>query len=461
MSSIFPRRTNPPRSVGGACGAVAASLLVLLGAPLGAQTAPPVDSAKLSADSLAARLARAEAAIALLRQQLASEAQTAVHARSRVQMELTGRLITNAFSSSGRVNSVDVPQFVLPDVIAPAGDRALGLSLRQSRLGAVVSVDDVLGATFDGAIDMDFFGGTSAGAGDRRLFPEPRMRTAHARLRWTSTELMIGSETPLVSDLNPVSIAAVGVPGFVTAGNLWNWLPQLRLTRELFAVPVADASVRWAVQGAVLEPFTSTQPPGDPDAADAGERSGRPFLEARLRARWGEEVEPSDVSIAPGGEIGVGVHDGRVRALATPRDGQVSRALTADWRFAIGRFAELRGEAYTGRLVRGLGGGGIGQNYGRAVAPALLGPAVRDVAGWTQINVQPTPVLIAGAGCGVDRANGDDSPVRERNVSCAAHLLWRPVQPLVAGLEFRRMSTRYTDRSFRANHVNLAFGFEL
>ena len=55
----------------------------------------------------------------------------------------------------------------------------------------------------------------------------------------------------------------------------------------------------------------------------------------------------------------------------------------------------------------------------------------------------------------------DDRPIRESNTSCAAHLLWRPAQPLVMGLEFRRVQTTYAARTSRANHVNLSFGFEL
>ena len=65
------------------------------------QSAAPPDS--LSPDSLAARLARAEAAIALLRQQLATESQSTVRTRSRLQLELTGRILTNSFMTFGRV----------------------------------------------------------------------------------------------------------------------------------------------------------------------------------------------------------------------------------------------------------------------------------------------------------------------------------------------------------------------
>ena len=154
-------------------------------------TAPAAVPDSLSPDSLAARLARAEAAIAALRQQLATESQSTVHTRSRLQLDLTGRILTNFFLTTGRVNNLDVPGTALAPAAAPESD-ALGVSVRQSRLGAVLTVDGVLGGSFIGDFEMDFFGGVQTGPGDRRLFPEPRMRTTTARLRWSRTEVMAG-----------------------------------------------------------------------------------------------------------------------------------------------------------------------------------------------------------------------------------------------------------------------------
>ena len=456
----------------------AAAAAAVLGAawtadPLAAQTPAPNDSSgvparpaaapdTLSPDSLAARLARAERAIALLRQQLADESQSAVRTHSRFQLELSGRVLTNAFATSGRTNSVDVPLVALePGAGAETDGHVLGVTVRQSRLGVALTVDDVLGGAFVGDADLDFAGGVQNGPGDRRLFPEPRLRTARARLIWPRTELLVGSETPLISDLNPVSVAAVGVTGFVAAGNLWNWLPQLRLTQEIGATRVGRGAVHWGVQGAVLAPFAGSQFPGESDAVDAAERSGRPYLEGRLRARWGDPdgAAATDATIGGGGgEVGVGVHRGWV-AVA---DGVLrsSRALSLDARVSLTPLVELRGEGYSGRLLRGLGGGGIGQNFGVAEAGEALGPPVRDVAGWAQLNVQAHPLVIAGAGCGVDRAEDDDRPLRRRNGVCAAHLLWRPAQPLVFGAEYRRLRTRYASGPARAGHFNLALGFE-
>ena len=423
--------------------------------------APAVAADSLSPDSLAARLARAEAAIAALRQQLATESQSTVHTRSRLQLDLTGRIITNFFMTQGRANVVDVPGTALAPSPAPEDD-AFGVTVRQSRLGAVLTVDGVLGGSFIGAVDMDFFGGVQNGPGDRRLFPEPRMRTTSARLRWTRTEVMVGMEVPLVSELNPVSLAASGIPLFSGSGNLWNWLGQLRVSQDVATTTLGSTAVSWAVQGAVMTPYAAVQASTEPDAVDAGERSDRPAFEGRLRARWGDSASSrgSDESIGDGGgEIGVGVHHGWVSnglgKLVT------SYATTVDARVSFTSWLELRGEAYTGRLLRGLGGGGIGQAYGRPETGQTIGPPVHDQAGWAQLNARVHPTLLTGAGCGLDVVDDDDRPTRRRNNSCAAHLLWRPSEPVLVGLEYRRIVTEFDPGvSGNVRHLNLSIGFE-
>jgi hypothetical protein len=424
----------------------------------------------LALDSLKARLAAAEAAITLLREQLASESQSVVHTRSRIRVEFSAQVLTNSFITLGRVNNVDVPQTVLSPPAAtatPPTNDATGITLRQTRLGAAASVEEVLGGTLASDIDFDLFGGVQNGPGDRRLFPEPRLRTARARLTWARTEVMIGSETPLISDLNPSSLASVATPDFSGAGNLWNWLGQLRLTRELTSLGGGANKVRFAIQGAVMSPYTATVAPGDPDGVDAGERSRLPAIEGRLRGRWGPETE-GDGTIAEGviggrgGEIGVGFHRGWITTAVGST--VATYAVSFDGHAVIMNGVEVRGEWYSGRLLRGLGGGGIAQSFGRAPATApagSLGPPIRDQAGWVQLNLQPNPTVLTGFGCGVDVANANDAPTRLQNTVCATHFTWRPIQPLLMGLEYRQLGTRFTTGTYGARHINLYFGFEL
>ncbi len=413
-----------------------------------------------NADSLTARLARAEAAIALLQQQLAIEANTVVRTRSRLQLELSGRVLTNSYFTSGRGNSVELPLFVRDPLTGPAGAggrpdaRAFGVSLRQTFIGAALSVDSVLGGTLVADIDVDFFAGGTAATAEPFAFPQMRLRTVNAQLQWSRTVLMVGSDSPLISDLNPVSLAAAGTPGFAVAGNLWNWIPQLRLSQTVMRRQIGSTPVAVQMHGAALAPAVGVRHVGEPDAIDAGERAARPALEARLSVQWGA----SDAADDARGEVGLGVHRGWMRLSGDSTT--ATGALAADARVGLSHGVSLLAEGYAGRAIAALGGGGIGQTFGSAVRGAPFGAPVRDIAGWLQLNAQLRPSVLSGLGCGLAVANARDLPRRLRNGSCEAHVIWRPTQPVLVGLELRRIGTTYSTGAERVTHLNLALGFE-
>ncbi|MDA1082667.1 MAG: hypothetical protein O2973_13545, partial [Gemmatimonadetes bacterium] len=103
----------------------------------------------------------------------------------------------NAFGNSRRVNNVDVPVFVRPDTASGLPLGGGGMAIRQTTLGLALSDSDVLGASFSGSLDVDFFGGQQPSAGGR-TFPLVRMRIARAALSWRNAELMMGQDAPLV-----------------------------------------------------------------------------------------------------------------------------------------------------------------------------------------------------------------------------------------------------------------------
>ena len=407
--------------------------VTLLGLPLRAQTPT---AAQL--DSVKQRLDDAEATLALLREQLATENGMALRTRSRVALEFSGRALMNVFSNSSRTNNVDVPLFARPDSgSGPQGGAAM--SIRQTRLTLALSVREVAGGTFIGDLDVDFFGGQLPSSGGR-TFPLLRLRTARGTIAWRHGELMMGQDQPLVAGLDPISLASVGTPGFTAAGNLWLWLPQVRATVQ------STGPVRIAVQAAVLAP-TSGDPNGLFDTQfDAAERTSMPYLEGQLRAQWGEDRSVSTVA--------VGVHTGRIAdALDAER---TSRAVTLTVQLPIGSHLELRGEAFDGQALRGLGGGGIGQGLG------LGGTPVRTRGGWGQLNLSATPRILVGLGAGMDDPEDADLAPggRTRNVTSEFHVHWHPSGPLVVGAEWRQTKTDFTVGSRTNQHLNLAFGFQ-
>ncbi len=352
-------------------------------------------------------------------------------------VEFTGTVLMNGFYNSARTNNSDAPTFADSDTVGVTGTSA---TLRQTRLGAIVTDPNVLGGSFSGELDLDFFGGQQPAAGNR-TFPLVRLRRATATVQWTYLHLMLGQDAPLIAERNPHSLASVGVPDFTSAGNLWLWIPQVRLTAEYGYV------LRLAVQGAVLAPIagvqglTTTQP-------DSGERTSRPYVQGRIRLAWGPTDDPSEVAI--------GGHIGWLRGLDSLASDTVlqSNALTFDTRLRFGP-AELLGEAFVGKALAGLGGGGVAQNTGAGGVP------VRTSGGWGQINLRPRAGWMFGGGCGIDDPKDADVPAtgRFRNFVCEGHVEWRPPGPLVFGFEFRRLETRYQAGDFVVNHLNLAAGY--
>lgn len=359
-------------------------------------------------------------------------------------IEFTGFVLANGFYNTAQVNNSDVPQFAALDSI---GIGNAGGTMRQTRLGLFINDPSVLRGTFVGEVDIDFFGGQQPSSGGRS-FPLLRLRRALGTLTWTgqgsSMELLIGQEGPLVADRSPRSLASVGFPDFAGAGNLWLWIPQVRLTGEF------GTTLRLALQGAILAPGTGAPQSSFNTQPDSAERTGRPSLEGRLRVAWGPTDEPN--------ELGIGGHIGWFFGTDT-LSGEtllVSQAVTADGRFKFG-IVEFVGEAFAGKALAGLGGGGIGQNTGAAGVP------VHTKGGWGQLNLRPTSEWVFGGGCGID--DPDDADVaavatgRLKNFVCEGHLEWRPQGPLVFGFEFRRLKTSYTAGDFTANHMNLAAGY--
>src|SRR2546426_8957180 len=322
-------------------------------------------------------------------------------------VELTGLVLVNGFFTNARVNNSDVPQFA--DSLPSAS--AIGGTIRQTRLGLLVTDPDVLRGSSSGEVDVDFYGGQQPSSGGRTS-PLLRLRRAVGIVSWPHAQLLFGQESPLVAERSPRSLASVGNPDFATAGNLWLWLPQFRATLE------QGYTLRLAEQVAVLAPTSGTAQGLFNTQPDSAERSGRPYLQARVRLAWGPNDDPSEVAI--GGHLGW---------LASADTLFQSRAVPVDARVQVGR-VELLSEAFSGKALAGLGGGGIGQSLGPT------GKEGRTKGGWGQLNVRPRREVMVGGGCGIDHPDdADPSDARGRprgrlhNFGCQGHGELRPRRP--------------------------------
>ena len=417
-----------------------ALLLVVVAAlpalPAAAQT--PQDSAQAVMDSLTERLERAERAIERLQRQAQELDQAKVGTRSRNRLEFSGTILLNGFWSDARVNNSDVPTFVAtPQDTTGLPNGYGGASVRQTRLGMALSGVQALGASLSGDLQLDFYGGQQPTTGGR-TFPLPRIRTAFARLDWRHVGLLVGQETQIVSPWNPAGLASVGLPGFTNAGNLWFWIPQVRLTYETGARP------RLGLQAAALSPVMGTAQGTFLTQPDSAEKSQRPFVQGRLYTGWGDGDTET--------QIGVGVHRGWI---ATTGDSLlVSEAYTVDARIAFGETFAITGEGFVGSATAGLGGGGVGQELG------LNGIPVDSRGGWVQLVVRPTASWELGAGWGMDDPDDADLATtgRLKNMTYGGHVTMRPGGGFFLGGEVRRIVTTYQAGDLSAWHVNVYSG---
>lgn len=407
--------------------------LAILAAALG--TAPL--AAQTPQDSLAERLRRAEEAIEQLRARLEQQAQPAVRSRSRGTLEIYGLIVANGYYNSTKTNNSDIPAYAEVPTAADSASHLpmsnVGATVRQSRLGLQVSDVRALGAQVTGHFQFDFVGGQQPSAAGRTS-PLMRIRIASIRMDWAHVGLLIGQDWTLLAPQTPTSYAAMGVPLFGYSGNLWFRSPQVRFTAE------TSWKAHLGIQAAVLAPMQplkqdliSTQP-------DSAERSGRPTVEGRAYLAW----DSGDLA----SEIGVAGHAGW---LATGGDSLLqSRAVSLDGRVALGPHLVISGEAFSGQAL-GSFNGGVAQNLGWGGVP------VRAKGGWVQVDVRPRSGWQIGGGYGMDDPKDEDLLLsgRGRNVTYAAHLIWRPAGGLMFGTEYKRMETLYMAGSLVANHINV------
>ncbi len=383
---------------------------------------------------------RALTLLALLATAAAPQRLGAQESRPGWEFGVRGILLMNSFQNDASVNSTDVPAFaVFPGGTLP--QRMLGTTLRQTRIVGTGDLAGFAGGALHAELDVDFFGATSTAP--TRTGPALRIRRMFGEARWDRVSLLVGQEGPLVADVNPMSLAALGIPNYAAAGNLWLWIPQVRLG---FALNQGGGA-RVGIDVAALSPSTpeGTSGGGTPTTAEA---SGRPMLESRLRARWGE-----------GGEIGIGGHIGWYAAGAGDSLFQTN-AIVLTAVVPLGAALELRGEWFTGKGTASLGGGGIGQLTGTDGSP------LKSSGGWGQVNYRAGPRWEVGAGYGFDHPDGSavdeaDASFKIKNAQYSARIQWR-LAPAVVAFEYRHFATEWGagNGERTASHLHLAMGVE-
>jgi len=407
--------------------------------------------------SLDERVARLEEESQLQAGKIDEQYQTKVESASKYRVRLSGIALLNLFSNRGTVDNQDVPNIALARSALDASGN-FGGTLRQSEVGLEVFGPRLAGARTSGDIQFDLGGGfPDADNGvTTGLF---RLRTATMHMDWSRTSVVAGQDNIFFSPLSPTSFASLIVPAFGYAGNLWAWVPQVRVEHRFDLS--ADSSV--TVEGGILDNLTGESPAFQSRRVpQAGERSGQPGY--AVRAAWTGSAFGQSMT------FGMGSYYSRQDwGFNRHVDGWAS---TTDWEVPLGRWLGLSGEFYIGDAVGGLGGG-VGRSVvfsGLPTDPAARVRAIESIGGWSQLKFKPTSRWELNGALGLDNARAEDLrafPVTRSNPDSAAarnrgffvNFVYRPYSNLLFSAEYRRLRTfQVNGASPTADQVNLMMG---
>ena len=383
--------------------------------------------------------------------------QTKVESASKYRMRISGIVLMNLFSNQGTVDNIDLPTLAFGKPPGYSGG-SFGATLRQSQLGFEVFGPRVGGARTRADLQLDLAGGFPAvpdGINSGLL----RLRTATMRVDWRNTSVVAGQDALFLSPNSPTSFATLATPALSYAGNLWSWVPQVRVEHR---VVLGDNS-NFLFQAGILDPVNGETPAGGYyRQPGAGESARQPAYGTRVA--WTHEVFGQPLRVGVGGFYSRQVYGFRRR-----QDAWVG---TSDVELPLGRQFSLSGKFYRGRALGGLYGG-IGQSVLFSGDPTsqysdLIG--LNTVGGWAQLKYRPATKLEFNAAFGMDNPYARDlehflypqtyaGKPWSANRSGFFNVIYRPRSDLLFSAEYRRLTSSFLGASGEsAGQLNLMMG---
>ena len=437
--------------------------------PPSAASSPPADStagaapdgtkpaAKTQPRSLLDRVAALEDSSQLLSDKVDEQYQTKVESASKYRARLSGMVLLNLFGNRGTTDNQDVPSYVIaPNPFYSSGN--FGATMRQSEFGLEVFGPRLAGARTMGSLQADFAGGfpDTLNGVNSGLF---RLRTASMRMDWEHTSIVAGQDNLFLSPLSPTSFASLAVPALSYAGDLWGWIPQIRVEHRFDLS--ADQNV--TLQGGILDNLTGEPPYSDYGRTpQAGERSGQPGY--GLRVSWTGKVFGQPLTLGTGG-----YYSRQNWGFDRHLDGWAGMT---DWAIPLSPWASLSGEFYRGSGVGGLGGG-LGRSVlfnGNPLDSASQVRSLDAIGGWSQLKIRASGKLEFNGAFGLDNSYAADlrafplsasylDPTLGRNQGSLVNFIYRPRSNLLFSTEYRHLRTFHIDNdSYPASQVNLVMG---
>jgi len=387
--------------------------------------------------------------------------QTKVESASKYRLRVSGIVLMNLFSNQGVVDNIDLPMLAYA---RPPGDSggSFGATLRQSEIGFETFGPTVAGAKTRADLQVDLAGGFPSvpnGINSGLM----RLRTATMRLDWANTSVVAGQDEVFFSPNSPTSFATLAIPALSAAGNLWAWVPQIRVEHKVALGE--DSSLIF--QGGILDPVTG-ETPGESTSstfyrtAGPGEESRQPAYATRIA--WTHNLYGQPL------RLGAAAYYSRQDyGFNQNVDGWAGMA---DVEVPLNRQFSLSGEFYRGRALGGLYGG-IGRSVlysGPPGAPGTEVQALDSIGGWAQLKYRPANKWEFNGAFGTDNPYASDLkyfPAAEaygsqplaRNRGSFINMIYRPRSDLLFSAEYRHLTTySLVDGANSAGHLNLMMG---
>ena len=391
--------------------------------------------------------------------------QTKVESASKYRVRISGIVLMNLVSNQGVVDSIDLPTIAYARPPGNSGG-SFGATLRQSEIGFETFGPNVAGAKTRADLQLDLAGGFPAvpnGINSGIM----RLRTATMRMDWTNTSVVVGQDAIFFSPNSPTSFASLAIPALSYAGNLWSWVPQIRVEHK---IALGEES-SLLFQGGILDPVTG-ETPGTPPGAPAddnyyrqagpGEASRQPAYATRVA--WARNVFGQPL------RLGAGAYYNR-QDYGFNRNVDGWAAMT-DLELPLSRQLSLSGKFYRGRAIGGLYGA-FGQSVLFSGDPGLATSevqALNSIGGWAQLKYRPANKWEFNAAFGTDNPYARDlkyfpyahsygDPTLARNQAGFVNMIYRPRSDLLFSAEYRRLTTHsLTEGVNDAGHLNLMMG---
>lgn len=414
-------------------------------------------SSSQPASSLEGRVTALEENTQLLSGKVDDQYQTKVESASKYRLRLSGIVLMNLFSNRGSTDNQDIPGWAIPS--SPSSSEGnFGATLRQSEIGLEVFGPRLAGARTSGSLQFDFAGGFPSTV-DGVNFGLVRLRIGTMRLDWDRTSIVAGQDSVFFSPLAPTSFASLAIPAFAYSGNLWGWIPQVRVEHRFDL----SGNQNITLQGGILDNLS-----GEPvflqsnRVPQAGEKSSQPAYATRIA--WTRQVLGQPLTLGVGG-----YYSRQDWGLDRYTDGWAG---SADWQIPLTSRLGISGEFYRGRAVGGLGGG-ISRSVvfnGDPANPYTQIRALNSIGGWSELKFRANSKLEFNGAAGVDNPMAADlrgfwvgqgyvDPSLSQNRSALVNFIYRPRSNLLFSSEFRRLTTfRIQGASQSAEQVNLMMG---